>query len=392
MNLLYLCAFVPFPVTDGDHVRAEFSLRALAKRHRIYGFFLDPDGAGTPRELRKLCAGIERFPMPPGRILMGAFRSLLRGESIHAHAYCHSRARAALIAAVRRWPVEAIHVHRIRMMPYAEGLGLPYVLDATDCLGHYFRQSLQLGGRRRLYASLDGARVAGMERKWGNAAVATLVTTPIEKRRMRAEGVAGSRIRVVPNGIDLDYWSPGKSGKRGRELVFLGNLKYPPNQKGLEWFLREIAPRIAAARPGLRITVVGGGPGAGLLRSSKRCRMRVVFSGFDPDPRPALRRAFAMICPLPLASGLQNKAVQALACGTPLVTTRNVAKALTARAGKDLLAGDSPDEFAGCIIRLADDPGLARSISTAGRRLAARRFGFGAAAARLNAAWARRTH
>lgn len=389
MNILYLCAFVPFPVTDGDHVRAEFTLRALAQRHRIFGYFLDPEGAGVPRELKRLCAGVERVPISPGRILMGALRSLIRGESIHAHAHFHSRFRGRLEAAVRRWPVQAVHVHRIRMMPYAEVLGLPYVLDATDCLGRYFKHSSRLGGMRRLYASLDGAAVARMERKWANKAVATLVTTALEKRRMHAEGAAKSRVRVVPNGMDMDHWSPGKAGTRGRELVFLGNLKYPPNEKGLAWFLREIAPKIAAARPGLRLNVIGGGAGRVLLRSAIRCRMPVRYSGFDPDPRPALRRAFAMVCPLPLASGMQNKAVQGLACGAPLVATRNVAGALNARPGRDLLADDEPEGFADCIIRLVDDPGLARRISAAGRRLAVNRFGFAAAAARLHAAWGR---
>ncbi len=390
MNLLYLCAFVPFPVTDGDHVRAEFTLRALAARHRIYGFFLDPDGVGIPGELKKLCADAVRVPVPAGAIAYGALKALLAGRSVHAHAYFSKIAAGRLEAAVRRWPLEAAHVHRIRMMPYAEKLRLPYVLDATDCLGHYFKSSSILGGVRRIYASLDGLAVARMERKWANSSAATLVTTRLEEKRMEAQGVSGSRLRVVPNGLDLEYWSPGKFRNRGRELVFLGNLGYPPNEKGLEWFLREIAFMVARRRPGLRLNVIGQGATRSLRRAADSCPMQVAFSGFERDPRPALRRALALICPLPLASGMQNKAVQGMACGAPLVSTRNVAKALGAKPGKELLAGDKAAEFADCVVRLIDEPKLAGEIAKAGRRFALRRFGFAAAAARLYAAWGKR--
>src|SRR6185503_14052673 len=165
MNLLYLCAFIPSPVDDGDKVRAMWTLRALSRRHRLFGFFLAPDGrTALPAEVASLCA--DAVVLPQGRLTRaaGALRALGAGKSLHAETFWNAAAQRRLDAACASWPVAAVHVHRLRMMPYAERLGLPYVLDCTDSISDYYAHPAQLSGWRRIYARLDHARVAAAER------------------------------------------------------------------------------------------------------------------------------------------------------------------------------------------------------------------------------------
>ncbi len=381
MNLLYLAAFVPDPIRDGDIVRARFTLTALAKRHRIYGFFLDPTGRGIiPPVIQRLVT--DAVAVPVAGMAWRGIRAALSGRTAHAYAFHAPAARAAFGSAISRWPVDAAFVHRIRMMPFLEALDLPYVLDATDCLGEYYRRATGLQGWRRAYAALDGPRVARAERAWGNRSKGVLAITRAERDRFRAEGVRAP-IHVVPNGLDTGFWS-GRPDLRSRNLVFVGNLDYPPNRQGLAWFLRDVAPRIGRADVGL--SVVGGGNTAPFRDLVRSCGLAVRFHGFRPEIRDHLKRAAMAVCPLPLAAGLQNKAVQAMSCRTPVVATPNVARAIGAVAGRDLLAGSTPAAFAAACRLLLDRPVLRRGLGESGRRVVARRFGMPVAERALHAA------
>ena len=376
MRLLYLAAFIPYPVTDGDKVRAFWTLRALAQRHRVYAFFLDPENRGprVPAPVRALCADARVFPLPRSARASGALLGALQGLPVHSFAFWTRQAQAALAQAVSRWPVRGCHVHRIRMMPYAERLGLPYVLDATDSIAAYYRRSASLRGWRRAYARFDVRAVEACERKWGNSAEAVLAITNEERRNLLRLGIR-SPVYVAPNGLDLARWRMSRGRRDPGLLAFVGNLGYPPNVKGLDWFALRIAPAIAARVPGARLLVAGGGLTPALRASVSRSPLPIRFLGFVSDVRPLLAKASVVVCPLPLAAGLQNKAVQAMACGAPVVTTSNVARAIGARRGIEAAVADSPEGFAAATIDLLRDAAHRRRLAAAARRLVAGRFG-----------------
>jgi glycosyltransferase involved in cell wall biosynthesis len=167
--------------------------------------------------------------------------------------------------------------------------------------------------------------------------------------------------------------------------VFVGNPGYPPNREGLRWFLHEIAPRIGT-RFGLDVV------GDGAPVADPPAGVSVRSHGFRRDIRPWLRGAAAAVCPLRLAAGLQNKAVQAMACGTPVVATPNVGRSLGARAGRDMLLAPTAGSFAAACRALLDRPALRRRIGTAGRRLALRLCALPAAERELERAVARLGH
>ena len=388
MNLLYLAAFVPWPETDGDKVRAMTTLRLLAKRHRIFGFFLDPEGRGRlPAEAARLLRGYVVHPVNRLERGRSALRSVLRNEPIQAGSHWNSRAQARLDRVAALWRPDAVHVHRLRMMPYAEKLGLPYILDHTDCLSHYFRMALSLPGWRKWYARLDLGTLSRAERTWGNGAAAGLVITDGERRNLRALGIRRP-VHVVPNWLDMNRWSYAPRPKRPGNFVFIGNMGYPPNIVGLEWLLDRVAPALARLTPGAGLDVVGGGVPPELREKAASSPLPVRFLGFHPDVRGILARSAGLLCPLPIAAGLQNKVVQAFARGTPVVSTRNVARFAGARPSREILASDRPAEFARLAARLMREPALGRRLAAGARRLAVSRFSERTAARAMDAALA----
>jgi len=388
MNLLYLAAFVPWPENDGDKVRAMTTLRLLARRNRIFGFFLSPDGSTRlPAEVARLCRDTVVHPIGKLERGRGALRAALGRKPVQAGSHWNPKAHDRLARALARWRPDAVHVHRLRMMPYAERLGLPYILDHTDCLSHYFKLARDLLGWRKWYARLDLGPLSRAERHWGNTAAACLVITDNERRNLKALGIK-KPIHVVPNWLDLSRWSRAPRPKRPGNFVFIGNMGYPPNIHGLEWFLGRPASELARLAPGAGLDVVGGGTPASLMRRARYSSLPVRFLGFRPDVRGILAASAGLLCPLPIAAGLQNKVIQAFARGTPVVSTRNVARFAGARPSVEILASDDPAGFARLAARLVHEPALGRRLAEAARRLAVFRFSEKAATRAMNAALA----
>ena len=406
MNILYLCAFNPDPVSDGDRVRAKWTLTALARRHMVYGFFLDPGGRGRlATGTRALLAGAELFPVPRRALAVGLLRALATGRSAHAYAFRSVAALRRLEALVRKWPVEAAFVHRLRMMPYAEGLGMPYALDLTDSLGPYYRRERWASPVRALYSAWECRRLAEYEVRSANRARVVFAVSPREAGGMRASGVIRPVV-AAPNGVDCHYWASGaqrnaahknaaqrnaaqrnaaqKNAGRNR-LGFMGNLGYPPNRDGLRWFAREVAPRMGGE--GLRepVLVIGGGVPGTLANLRGPHGPVFEFRGFVPDPRPLLARMAAFVCPLPFALGIQNKALDAMAAGVPVVATANVARGLGAVPGRDMLCASSPTAFAAAVGRILARPREADKMAQRARRFVTVRYGREAGARALEA-------
>ena len=375
MNILFLAPFVPSVPLDGDRVRALWSLRALARKHRVFGFFLDPNGVkALPGELRSLCADAVVADIPSWRLFVGAVKGVFSDQPIGARAFFDGRAKNMLSTALMGWPVDVAHVHRLRMMPYALGLPVPCVLDATDCLTDYFRHvEVAVRGARRIYTRMELPRLARYEREWCNRARAVIAITGLEARRLKKIGVSVP-IFTAPNGVDLRYWKFRKPQSSGaRRLVFMGNLSYPPNETGLLWFLRRVAPLLAAA-DGRSLTVVGQGVTRRLLRAARTSPLKVVFKGYLGDPRPELARSNAMICPLRIASGLQNKALQGMASGLAVIATRVVARGLGAREGRDILAADGEAGFAALCRRALEEGTVFAAVRWNARKLVEKHY------------------
>jgi glycosyltransferase involved in cell wall biosynthesis len=389
VNLLYLSAFVPWPVTDGDKVRAMTTLRLLARKHRVFGFFLQPEGVGDrmPAEVAHLCR--DHVVCPIGRLerSRGTLRSILQRKPVQAGSHWSPRVHEHLVRALTRWRPDAVHVHRLRMMPYAERLGLPYNLDHTDCLSHYFKLAKNLPGWRKWYARLDLKPLSKAERLWGNNAAACLVITDNERRNLRALGIR-KPVHVVPNWLDMHRWSLAPRPVRPGNFVFIGNMAYPPNIHGLEWFLDLVAAELVRLAPGSGLDVVGGGTPPSLMRKALLSPLPVRFLGFQADVRGILAGSAGLLCPLPIAAGLQNKVIQAFARGTPVVSTRNVARFAGARPSIEILASDNPAGFARQAARLIHEPALGRRLAAAARRLAISRFSEKTAGRAMNAALA----
>jgi glycosyltransferase involved in cell wall biosynthesis len=170
----------------------------------------------------------------------------------------------------------------------------------------------------------------------------------------------------VPNGVDLDYFQPWAGDHEPATLAFSGKMSYHANVTAVVHFVDRILPLVRRHRPDVRLRVIGSRPPAGLQALARD--PAIAITGYLPDIRPALGGATIAICPITVKVGIQNKILEAMALGLPVVTTRAGLGGLGAVPGRDLLVADTPAEFAEHIRRLLADPPARAAIGLGGRR------------------------
>ena len=376
-NLLYLVHRLPYPPNKGDKVRSYHLLRHLAARHRVFvGTFVDdPEDEAHIETLRGLCAGLHVARLQPRRARVTSLAGLLTGDALTLHYYRNAGLRRWVAQTVQRERMAAAVVFSSSMAQYAQAHPeLPMLVDFVDVDSAKWAE---YAPRHRwplswLYAR-EGRRLLACERAVATQALRSFFATEKEAAlfRQHAPESAGS-VEAMPNGVDTDYFradaarpSPFEPGEL--PLVFTGAMDYWPNVDAVTWFAAEVLPRLRVTRPQLRLHIVGRSPTAPVRALAAASEAGVVVTGTVPDVRPYLQHAAVVVAPLRLARGIQNKILEAMAMGRPVVAADDCVQALDAEPGADIMSASGADDYVRCIELLLQAPDRAAAMGNAGR-------------------------
>ncbi len=367
MNILMALPYPPSRI----RIRPFGFLQALARRgHRICVLAAQPpeDRDADLEPLHRLGVEIHCFPLSRGRTLWNAWRAWMRGEPFQAGYADHPALREALRRSLReRWDV--VHVEHLRGAGFAREIPIDrLVFDAVDSITRLFEQAQALapGCLTRWLARLELARTRQFEAGWLAAFPRIVVTSKEDAaalRRLAPDGRAS--LTVIPNGVDLEFFRPQAVPRELATLIFTGKMSYHANMAAALDLIREIMPRIWAQRPEVQLWIVGRNPPPRLRQAARDPRVEI--TGTVPDLRPYLARATLAVCPLRYAVGIQNKVLEAMAMGTPVIATPPVLGGLQAVPGRDLAVAEGAGAFAEEVLRLLDDGVERAALGAAGR-------------------------
>lgn len=384
MKIVYATPRIPYPPNRGDRIRSYAHLRHLARRHELHLVCLgerreDWDGVA---EMRRLCASVSILPLSR---LAGAMRvtlSIVSGGPLVAAYLAAPRLRRAVLAAAGD-DTDVLWICNGALAPVLSGVRARHrVVDFVDVDSDKWRQ-MALASHQLLAAihRREARLTRALEELNLRQADRCLVISETEAALLRSlqPGVPGPT--VVPAAIDLDEW-PAVPLTSEPRVLFTGTLDYAPNEDAVRFFASEVLPRLRRLVPHCRMTAVGARPTRRLRRDATRLDFELA-SDVD-DVRPYLAGARVAIAPLRFARGTQNKVIEAMASGVPVVATPAALAGLAAGGEEVALRAESPDALALACFELISDDRLARQIAERGHHFVAAHHSFACVASALD--------
>ena len=376
-DLIFLSHRIPYPPDKGEKIRSWHIFEHLARSHRLHlGCFIDdPLDWMHLSHLRPLCADIACFGIARRWHQVAALFKVRPGVPLSI-GYFHDVRLQRWVAGKLARGINRAFVYCSVMAPYMMQVeGVHRVLDMVDVDSDKWRHfATQVPWPAcRLWAR-EGHTLLAFERRAALEFEHTVFVSAAECRRFEALAPeTRGRVGWFDNGVDLDRFSPALGFERpfaegGPDLVFTGTMDYRPNADAVVWFAHEVLPRLWRAWPDLRFWIVGANPAMDVIRLTKLPGVHV--TGRVADVRPYLAHAAVVVAPLRMARGIQNKVLEAMAMGRPVVTSRQAFEGVKATAGSDLLVATSPDETERMVreVLLGQHPGLGRAARRAVER------------------------
>jgi sugar transferase (PEP-CTERM/EpsH1 system associated) len=175
----------------------------------------------------------------------------------------------------------------------------------------------------------------------------------------------GARTTWFPNGVDHEYFRPTMEPYDPDTISFIGRMDYYPNQQCMFEFCKNTLPLVRARRPNVKLTIIGANPSAAVQNLAKL--PGVTVTGSVADVRPYVLKSAVNVAPLNLARGTQNKILESMAMGVPVVSSEIAAGGIDAVPGEHFLTASRPQEYADALLRLMTDEQTRAQFSRAGR-------------------------
>jgi sugar transferase (PEP-CTERM/EpsH1 system associated) len=384
MRILCLTPRLPYPPNRGDRLRAFHFIEHLSRQHELtlISFIADEAEREHVAALEAYCRDVRVVSLSPARSAISVAGNLWRPEPLQV-LYYRSGAMQRLVAELSaRTAFQAAYVHLFRMVPYVERLPDVYrIVDLTDVISKEIDRSLPYRGPfSRLLYGVERPRISRYERHVAETLEETWLISEADRRTL-ARTCPGANIRVVPNGVDLDQFQPAGLPGKPNSLIFVGHMRVFHNIDAATHLVEEILPLVRKQIPDCSLVLAGADPDPRVQQLGQL--PHVTVPGFVPDLSQALNQAAVFVAPLRFAAGVQNKVLEAMAAGRPVVTTSIINEGLQARPGEQVLLGDTPPQMARQIIALLRDEESRRRMGSAGRRFVEEKYGWHHAVTRL---------
>ncbi len=382
-NILLLCQRIPYPPNKGEKIRAFHILQHLSQTHRVYlGCFVDDkqdwQGVGA---LRALCAEAHFEPLNPLGATLRSVRSFLTGAPLSASYYANRGMARWVRGVLRNEAPQAALIYSSVMGQYLKGTAtdpMRVVTDFVDVDSDKWRQyaASKSWPMNWVYAR-EANTLLHYDRALALRSAASVVVSEAEAALFRALAPeSAGKIYAINNGVDSKYFNPDAVTSResagvGPHFVFTGTMDYWPNVDAVVWFARAVLPLLQRHHPAVRFTIVGVKPAPAVMELADQSGVTV--TGRVEDVRPYLAGADAIVAPMRLARGIQNKVLEGMSMAKPVVTTPQGLEGIHASAGSHVLVAENAEDFtAACLQALSINE--AQTLGAAARTLILERY------------------
>lgn len=368
MRILFVCHRFPFPPNRGGKIRPFNIIRHLNTNHEVTVASMvrsekeSEQGAG----LADYCCRMVMARVNEG---IQSIRTVGRlfTSSPSSMGYFHSSYLAKRIERLlQETSYDLILVHCSSAAPYvAKARNIPKILDFGDMDSQKWMQLAQFRSFPvKLGYLLEGRKLMAWEMRLARQFTFCTTTTRVEEATLDSYQT-GARTDCVPNGVDAEYFAPTDEPYDDHTISFVGRMDYYPNRQCMVRFCNSVWPLLRERIPGIKLMIIGAEPAPEIRRLARL--PGVTVTGSVPDVRPLARRSAAMVAPLEIARGTQNKILESLAMGVPVVCSRLALQGVNAHEGEDILVAETPQEHVAALTMLLSNRERRAALAAAGR-------------------------
>lgn len=372
MKLLVILSRVPYLLDKGDKLRAFNQIKQLSKNNEIILFALDDKNVDEEAlfELKKYCSSITIVKLSTPTVFFNLIRAFFNGNPLQVGYFYSGQAQKKLDELVLKQKPDHMYCQLIRTTEYAKKHpNIPKTLDYMDVFskGMERRKSTESFFLKPIFA-MEYRRLLKYEHDvfdyFNNKTIIS------EQDKNLIQHPQKQEIKVIPNGVDTDHFKP-MPHKKEFEILFNGNMDYPPNVESVEYLVNKIMPLVWKQKPQARLLISGSSPNNKVLALRSD---RVVVSGWVDDIRENFAKSKILLAPMQISIGLQNKLLEAMAMQIPCITSTLANNALGAKHKEQILVADTPEQYAAYIIELLENEAKAQEIARNGYQYAIDNF------------------
>lgn len=371
MSILYIASRFPYPLNRGDKVRNFHQIKYLAKNHAVHllVFSCEKVDEDSLKVMSKHCSSIGVISVGLGRRGMNLVKTGLGSLPLQVGYFLSPGVQSFINESLQRFAPEIVFCSQVRTAP--AGLSCPAGKRVLDYVDAFSSRATRRAGYSSIFGRgfwrLEATRMRDFETHCNQLFDQKVIISESERSALPQPAQEGTV--VIPNGVDSDYFQPGRREK-DFDLLFVGSLDYAANIDAIQYLVREVLPRVRNSRPSTRLLIAG----AGLSRSVAALRSpTVVIESPVQDIRNSYERAHLMVAPMRLGGGVQNKLLEAMAMGLPCITSELGAAAF-AEAGAFLRVARSTEEYSEQILQLLGSESDRSSFGESARDYVKKRF------------------
>lgn len=377
MRVLFVTPYLPYPPHHGGSIRVYELVRRLAARHQVTLASL-MDTADDRQHVPALEAlGMRVMVAPRPAVQQGAsvkVRRFLSPWPRLLQEYVADDLQRRIDEVIMNGSIDLVHCENLESAPLvAHHRRVPRVL-AEQAITHTLYQRIAVARSSpvsRVAGQLDAFKVRQYERHIWREFAACITITEAERDDVLRDA-PGTRVYVVPNGVDTRTFTPTPGPRPPATIIMTGSLDYFPNADGIRWFVSDIYPAIRARRPDVTFLVVGKSTPEVDKSLSGVAGMQLV--GRVPDVRPYVAQGTVFVVPLRIGGGTRLEILEAMAQGIPVISTSVGCEGLGVVHEEHLLVADGAAAFVEAVLRLMADPALQQRLSANARRMVVERY------------------
>jgi glycosyltransferase involved in cell wall biosynthesis len=374
LKILFLSPRFPFPLIGGDHVKCYHLLKHLSSLHDVTFVTFNHGALPTSEQIQSMNdigVRLVALPLSPLKAALGCIRTFFSDMPLEIAFYYSSTFAKVVDNLCAETQFDLGISFFMRSAEYIRTKNFPKILVAEDCRTMYQQRSFEVSSslKQKIVRWWEVRKLRKYEPSIVNDFTLTTLVTREDIEAMQRQNPL-AEYRLLTNGVDLSQFTPNLSHEGRQSVLFAGKLNVWANEMMVHTIIKEIAPRVHAILPNVVFEIVGASPQKSLFVLAENYPLagRIKIIGTVPRLQEYYHHAGLFIHPHSGASGIQNKVLEAMACGCPVVTTPTGGQGIPVEIGHDILVGRSADELAENVIELLKNQSLRESIARNARR------------------------